>query len=84
MSDFKTNYEAMLAAEKEDEASKPPATVEEELRSLRDEVASLKQVAQRQLELQTPKVTRSKMSTAEKAKYISAHGSEAYFRIPWN
>jgi hypothetical protein len=41
------------------------------------------EVKLRLAERERPMLQRSKMSTAEKSRYIQAHGKEAYLALPW-
>lgn len=74
----------------EDVEAKEPQTPEEENRALKsqvqnlsDQVAKLTAIAEKQLALQTPKLTREKMSVSEKVDYIRTHGQSAYLALPF-
>ena len=70
--------------------TKEPKTPEEQAAALRTQVDQLTQqvnrltaIAEKQLEIQTPRLTREKMTVAEKAAYIREHGQSAYLDIPF-
>lgn len=78
---LKDSMERMLAGEGLD---KKELTAEEELRGLREEVASLRQIAVQHQEQAKPKLARSTMKDKEKLEYIRQHGIDKYKEIPWD